>query len=211
MSDNFKEFANPWSADNSEWFGEEKDKWFDGGDINQSNNVNQTKIRKVKIVITNNKVGEGLVRAYPQSNNKEYIVPLYDCYIEGKMENGTTKKEYFSVIRFGVQRDESKNIAPKVVGLKDKQTHILNWVNYMGGSWQVYGNWLIHEGAENPSVEAWGALGCIEVTGKGEWSRFNNVIRSLSGETSLSDISKAKTLSVHYEAVSERPPLIEKQ
>ena len=34
MSD-FKEFKNPWSADNSEWFGEEKDKWFEGGNNNE--------------------------------------------------------------------------------------------------------------------------------------------------------------------------------
>ncbi|MDD3005440.1 hypothetical protein [Flavobacterium sp.] len=34
MSD-FKEFENPWSAENSEWFGEEKDKWFEGGKYNE--------------------------------------------------------------------------------------------------------------------------------------------------------------------------------
>lgn len=39
MSDNFKEFKNPWSADNSEWFGEEKDKWFDGGEFFEALNT----------------------------------------------------------------------------------------------------------------------------------------------------------------------------
>lgn len=34
MSD-FKEFENPWSADNSEWFNEENDKWFDGGEYTE--------------------------------------------------------------------------------------------------------------------------------------------------------------------------------
>lgn len=31
----FKEFENPWSADNSEWFNEENDKWFDGGEYTE--------------------------------------------------------------------------------------------------------------------------------------------------------------------------------
>jgi len=81
----------------------------------------------------------------------------------------------------------------------------------MGGSWQVYGNWLIHERAENPSIQAWGALGCVEVTGKGEWKRFNDVIQSLSGDSNMLIISRARTLSAHYEAVNERPPLIVKE
>lgn len=209
MSD-FKEFDNPWSADNSEWFGAEKDKWLESGRV-ESNSEEQVKTRKVRIVITSREIGEGLVRAYPDSNTKEYIVPLYECYIEGKTESGIKKTEYFKVIRFGIQRDEGKNIEPKVVGLKDKQTHVLTWVNYMEGSWQVYGNWLIHEGAENPSIQAWGALGCVEVTGRGEWRRFNDVIRSLSGDTNMLTISRARTLSAHYEAINERPPLIVKE
>ena len=31
----FKEFENPWSADNSEWFNEEQNKWFDGGEFTE--------------------------------------------------------------------------------------------------------------------------------------------------------------------------------
>ena len=31
----FREFENPWSADTSEWFNEEKDKWFAGGEFNE--------------------------------------------------------------------------------------------------------------------------------------------------------------------------------
>lgn len=56
MSD-FKEFENPWSADNSEWFNEEKDKWFDGGEYTEwlkevpedDLNTNNTIINDVKI------------------------------------------------------------------------------------------------------------------------------------------------------------------
>ncbi len=32
----FTQFENPWSADNSEWFNEEQDKWFDGGEFYHS-------------------------------------------------------------------------------------------------------------------------------------------------------------------------------
>lgn len=169
------------------------------------------KIRKVQVVITNKEVGKGLVRAYPDRNGKNYIVPLYNCYVKGKMKNGVVKQEHFSVIRFGVQRDKKKNIAPRVVGLKDRQTHTLNWVSYMKGSWQIYKSWLIHKGASNPSTEAWGALGCIEVTGYGKWDKFNNLIKNLSEESDFKKISKAKTLTAEFEAVSHRPPLKEKK
>ena len=48
MSD-FKEFKNPWSAESSEWFGEEKDKWFEGGEFNewiQDKNNQETTTKK---------------------------------------------------------------------------------------------------------------------------------------------------------------------
>ncbi len=52
MSD-FKEFKNPWSAENSEWFGEEKDKWFDGGEYNEwLSEVPENKVKsKCKILL----------------------------------------------------------------------------------------------------------------------------------------------------------------
>lgn len=43
MSD-FKEFKNPWSADNSEWFGEEKDKWFEEGEFTKGTQTSAPEI-----------------------------------------------------------------------------------------------------------------------------------------------------------------------
>lgn len=45
---NFKEFENPWSADNSEWFGEEKDKWFDNEWSKETPVLNNQKEQKIK-------------------------------------------------------------------------------------------------------------------------------------------------------------------
>lgn len=42
----YKEFENPWSADNSEWYGEEMDKWFDGEEFFQSQNQSNSNTSK---------------------------------------------------------------------------------------------------------------------------------------------------------------------
>jgi len=107
-----KEFDNSWSADNSEWFGEEKEKWFDSGKA-ASNSEEQVKTRKVRIVITSKEIGEGLVRGYPDSNRKEYIVPLYECYIEGKTESGIKKRNTLKSLDLAF-----KEMKVKIVKLK---------------------------------------------------------------------------------------------
>lgn len=56
MSD-FKEFDNPWSADNSEWFGEEMEKWLTGTSNKKQNTVE----------LNSNLTWEELSKNYPAS------------------------------------------------------------------------------------------------------------------------------------------------
>ncbi|MCF6242433.1 MAG: hypothetical protein L3J74_13925, partial [Bacteroidales bacterium] len=99
---------------------------------------------------------------------------------------------------FGVKRNVSKDIEFRVVGLAESQSHKLKWVDYMGGSWQVMGNWLIHEGAENPTKQAWGALGCIEVCGENAWNKFNELLKSLTNVDDYNEMGKLELLTVEY-------------
>lgn len=165
-------------------------------------------IRPVKVLITRTTVGNGLVVTHPFEDGHKYIVPLYKMTVSGKDNNKKSISEDFKVIRFGVQWKDNGTKA-KVVGLASSQSHKLKWVDYMGGSWQVHKNWLIHKGADNPQVSAWGAIGCVEVCGVGGWKKFNNLIVKLSGSNSYTEIGQSGKLVATYESTN-RPPLKKK-
>jgi hypothetical protein len=115
--------------------------------------------------------------------------------------------ESFKVIRFGVL-DRGMD-APVVVGLTDKKPYTLRRSDYMskkGGSWQITGNYLIHDGADDPSWDAWGAIGCIEITGKGEWQHFESLVAELSGTPDVWLITSRGTLHLDIDAAA-LPPL----
>ena len=79
------------------------------------------------------------------------------------------------------------------------------------GAWQVYGNFLIHDGPDNPS-EIFATIGCIEIMGVRGFVRFNDVIIGLSGpkaktrDQRLIEIGGAGRMSITY-ARASRPAL----
>ncbi len=163
-------------------------------------------IRAVSVTVGGASIGTATVRSYPTDDGHTYEVPLYNMTVSGTNDAGTAVSQSWSVIRFGVQYDEARGVGPRVVGLADEQTHTLNWVDYMGGSWQVYGNFLIHDGPDNPDGTRWGAIGCVEVCGANGWENFNTLIKDLSNSDSESAISSAGQLTVSY-AAATRPAL----
>lgn len=170
------------------------------------------KTRPVLAHVKSAETGWGLVWAYPADDKKIFRVPLYDMTVSGTNDAGESISQTFKVIRFGVQQ-KTEDSAPHVVGLKDMQTHILNRVDYDGGSWQLYDNFLIHDGADRPQKSAWGQIGCIEVTGRSadgtdNWVVFEALVLSLSGETDPLVVSRARKFKVKLDAVAKRPPLI---
>lgn len=56
MSD-FKDFENPWSADNSEWFNEERNKWFyeDDNQALESNSISNVDLNRYKEIAVSNR------------------------------------------------------------------------------------------------------------------------------------------------------------
>ena len=128
-------------------------------------------------------------------------------------------RERYNVLRFGVQCKDSKTAA--VVGLADYQTHIIQaWLpsyrvhsatSTENGAWQVFGNFLIHDGPDNPT-EVFATIGCIEIMENQGFVRFNDLIISLSGPKAtnssqqLIEIGRARHMSITYERAT-RPPL----
>jgi hypothetical protein len=172
------------------------------------------RLRNVQAVVGGSGIGTGLVVSYDgdKSTGKIYTVPLYRMTVSGKDAKGNRVSKSFEVIRFGVW---DKNNKYSVVGLAEAQVHTLTWApGFLGGSWLIYEKveeeevkrWFVHRGAADPSTVASPAIGCIEVTGSGEWKRFSDLVKRLSGASTENQISQAKTFSIRLEATT-RPPL----
>jgi hypothetical protein len=177
-------------------------------------------MRNVKILVGGTPVGEQRTWAYPDGQSLgQYLVPIYNCFVDGVNDAGKAVRELFNVLRFGVQSKDGKIAA--VVGLANYQTHIIKaWLpNYRvhsaispeNGAWQVYGNFLIHDGPDNPT-ELFATIGCIEIMGHQGFVKFNNLIISLSGPKAtnrteqLIEIGRAGRMSITYE-IASHPPL----
>ena len=102
-----------------------------------------------------------------------------------------------------------------MVGLADAQTHVIKaWLPHYSvhsarsleiGAWQVYGNFLIHDGPDDPHNEVYASIGCIEICGMPRgFDAFNDFLISLSGPKStqradqLAEIGNARNLSIGY-------------
>ena len=177
-------------------------------------------MRRVKIFVGASPIGEHKTWAYPNGNKLgRFLVPVYECIVLGRDGKGNRVQERFEVLRFGVQCEEGKTA--RVVGLADQQTHkIKAWIptysvhsasSNENGAWQVYNNFLIHDGPDN-STEIFATIGCIEIMGPLGFSRFNNLLISLAGpkatyrDHQLAEIgSKGEVYITYMKAV--RPPL----
>lgn len=176
-------------------------------------NLSTNELKKITITVTNIEDGWGIVKSYPTFNQKSYKVPLYICSVEGLSDDNELLIYTFKCIRFGVEYRIDKNIGPRIVGLKDKQSYTLKWVKRSDNQkdvWQVKNNWLIHEGVKFPQTQAAGALGCIEIVGSNEWTRFNKCILELTNSSSELEVSKNRLAIIEFEEVNALPPLIEK-
>lgn len=177
-------------------------------------------MRNVTIEVGGQPTGQQKTWAYPRGQSLGlYTVPVYDCHVQGRDDSGRFVRERFSVLRFGVQSKDGKQAS--VVGLADLQTHVIkSWVptyrvhsasSPENGAWQVYGNFLIHDGPDNPT-ELFATIGCIEIMGPSGFVKFNDLIISLSGPSSknreeqLKQIGAARNISITYQK-AERPTL----
>lgn len=181
-------------------------------------------MRKIKMVVGNVQLGKALTWAYPNGRTHGlYKIPTYRLTVSGTDDSGVSQKKDFEVFRFGVQCKSSSS-SPRVVGLADQQTHIIKqWIptysvhsspSLESGAWQVYDNFLIHDGPDDPMKEVYASIGCIEIcNGPKGFDIFNDYIISLSGATSsgrdskLIEIGRSRVLSITYMKAT-RPPLV---
>jgi len=177
-------------------------------------------MRSVKLLVGGTPVGrQQKTWAYPKGRSLgQYLIPIHKCSVKGVNNDGRSVLKQFDVLRFGVQSKDGKTAS--VVGLADCQTHVIKaWLPHYrvhsanspeNGAWQVYGNFLIHDGPDNPT-ELFATIGCVEIMGYRGFVKFNDLIISLSGSKAtsrsqqLTEIGRSGRLSITYEKASRLP------
>jgi hypothetical protein len=179
-------------------------------------------IRTINLTVGDTPNGEAVTYTYPHDDSKSYLIPTYTLEVAGKDDAGNPAKNTYTVIRFGVTRPTPRS-SPRTVGLANYQKHIIkSWIpSYTvhsarsdeKGAWKVYGNFLVHDGPDDPATEAYASLGCVEICGgpKG-FDGFNDYLISLSGSTKadrndkLAEIGASKKMSITF-LKATRPPV----
>jgi hypothetical protein len=177
-------------------------------------------MRSVALTVGGTVIGEGKTWAYPNGDALgEFLIPIYKLTVAGTDNIGKRITETISVFRFGVQCKDGKTA--EVVGLADHQTHVIkSWIptyrvhsaiSQEDGAWQVYGNFLIHDGPDD-DTELFATIGCVEIMGPQGFLKFNDLLISLmdppgtNRDQKLSAIGRSGQLSITYERAT-RPAL----
>jgi len=179
-------------------------------------------MRPVKLLVGSTPIGTTVTWAYPDGGAETYIIPTYELTVSGKDRNGVSHQRKFEAIRFGIHQ-KGKRGKPTVVGLANHQTHIIKaWLpDYTvhsasspeKGAWQVYEDFLIHDGPDDPHRQVYASIGCIEICGgPNGFVDFNDYLIQLSGPKAssrseqLKEIGGAHNISIEYKKAS-RPSL----
>lgn len=180
-------------------------------------------IRSIKILMTNKTVGTTPMASYPVDDGNFYEMPTYKLVVSGKDDAGKDQSKEFEAVRFGIHgRKVGGKLKVSVVGLADQQTHtIKRWLPTYSvhsapsdedGAWQVYKNFLIHDGPDDTTKDVFGSIGCIEVAGKKGFVAINDFLISLSGSTKpdrtkkLTEMGTSGQMKITYDR-AKRPPL----
>jgi len=183
-------------------------------DLNRGN-VGTSDMRHVKMTVGATEIGMAKTWAYPEGQSQGmFWIPTYNLRVEGTDPAGNSVAKDFEVLRFGLHCP-TRTSTPTVVGLADAQTHVIKaWLPHYSvhsarsleiGAWQVYQNFLIHDGPDDTSNEVYASIGCIEICGAPRgFDTFNDYLIALSGPKStqradqLAEIGKARNLSITY-------------
>lgn len=184
-------------------------------------------LRRIMLTVGNVPIDKAKTWAYPAGDDKYYEIPTYELTVKGTRGDGSTSSRVFEVLRFGVHLKKAQS-NPSVVGLADEQSYTIRaWLPtytvHSGdsaefGAWQVHGEYLIHDGPDDPRSKTAPPLataGCIEICGSPRgFDHFNDHLIELSGATQptraekLLEVGKAGIIQITYKK-AKRPPLVE--
>lgn len=177
-------------------------------------------MRSVTLTVGGTPIREAKTWAYPHGAALgKFWIPVYKLTVAGTDSTGKPVMQTFPVFRFGVQSEDGKTA--RVVGLAHHQMHIIKaWIptyrvhsasSPENGAWQVYDNFLIHDGPDN-DTELFATIGCVEIMGPRGFLKFNDLLISLmdpprsNRDQELAAIGRSGRLKVIYESAT-RPAL----
>ncbi|MDX2024373.1 MAG: hypothetical protein SF187_29290 [Deltaproteobacteria bacterium] len=180
-------------------------------------------LRKIRLVVGAAPIGVAYTWSYPNFDGKTYVIPTYELKVLGHDQFHRPVSKTFEVIRFGVHR-KSGNPKPYTVGLSQHHTYVIHrWIptykvhsfpSREDGAWQVHGNFLIHDGPDDPLTQLYATAGCIEVCGgPSGFVMFNKFLVEISGSVkssfalSLKEIGDSGCMSITYTPAS--PPQVQ--
>ncbi len=178
-------------------------------------------LRSISLTVGGTPIGQAVTWSYPNSDGKIYVIPTYALTLEGSDASHQRVTHTFEVLRFGVHR-RTTQAKPTVVGLAHRQTHtIKRWIptykvhsfrSREDGAWQVHGNYLIHDGPDDPSAQLYATAGCIEVCGGPDgFVAFNKLVVQLAGSNKsdlarqLQQVGASGCMSITYLAAVAPP------
>jgi len=179
-------------------------------------------MNNVNILVGSAPMGKAKTWAYPDGNPSDvYRIPTYKVTVSSGSGTGSKTRD-FEAIRFGIQKKGAAKA--RVVGLADSQTHTIKlWLpdytvhsapSNEDGAWQVYDNFLVHDGPDKPFSQIYASIGCVEIcNGPEGFVEFNDYIISLAEPSArtrdlqLLEIGNSGQLSITYERAT-RPPLV---
>jgi murein DD-endopeptidase MepM/ murein hydrolase activator NlpD len=167
--------------------------------------------RNVIITVSDEKTTEKEeINSYPD-HSMHYLVDTYWVYINGTTTSGQPVTYKFKAVRYGVAYKYNQYKEPTVVGLFQEQTHVIpTWKpkylddNDKGvpiGAFVISGTWYFHSGSEDTNSYTVGSIGCVEIAGKGEWTRFCKAIKELSGQSSETAAVATRKIKVHIKGI----------
>ena len=154
---------------------------------------------QIILEVTDKKVGYSWMKNWKnEGDGNRYLVPTYQMNVYVQCGREKRWVGAFEVVRFGID-SAGWGGSGSICGLSDAQDYKLRWwgdypvhsvEGAPGGGWIIFGDYLVHAGPENPrdAVNPFGATGCIEVCGPGQWAQLNGTILK---ELSLDDLGRA--------------------
>jgi hypothetical protein len=172
------------------------------------------RLRPIRLTVESHPVGSAFTWSYPNSDGNIYVIPTYALTVVGRSESNVEVRRVFEVLRFGVHRTVG-NPEPRVVGISQHDSYVIRrWIptykvhsfpSREDGAWQVHGNYLIHDGPDDPRTQLYATAGCIEICGgPSGFVAFNQFIVALAGSTKssfdlqLMDVAQSGCMSITY-------------
>jgi hypothetical protein len=172
------------------------------------------RLRKIDLTVGSVPIGTAYTWSYPNSDGQVYVVPTYGLTVVGMDASGIEGRRVFEVLRFGVHRTIG-NTTPRIVGLSHHYRYVIRrWIptykvhsfpSREDGAWQVHGNYLIHDGPDDPKTQLYATAGCIEICGGPDgFVAFNRFLVQLSGTTQptpalqLKEIGDSACMTITY-------------